>query len=47
MAIILSISAQVEQRWAAGPHGLFALQEGALLAHFTADGTADRLFCHP
>ena len=31
MAIILSISAQVEQRWAAGPHGLFALKEGTLL----------------
>lgn len=31
MTIILSISAQGEQRWAAGPYGLFALQEGTLL----------------
>ena len=31
MTIILSISAQGAQRWAAGPYGLFALQEGALL----------------
>lgn len=32
MTIILSISAQEEQRWAAGPYGLFALEEGKLLA---------------
>lgn len=31
MTIILSISAQGAQRWAAGPYGLFALQEGGLL----------------
>ena len=31
MTIILSISAQGAQRWAAGPYGLFALQEGALI----------------
>ncbi|MBX3054214.1 MAG: hypothetical protein KF753_22265, partial [Caldilineaceae bacterium] len=31
MAIILSISAQGEQRWAAGPYGLFSLEEGELL----------------
>ena len=31
MAIILSISAIGEQRWAAGPDGLFALHKGALL----------------
>ena len=31
MTIILSISAQGEQRWAAGPYGLFALKEGGLL----------------
>jgi len=31
MTIILSISAQGGQRWAAGPYGLFALQEKALL----------------
>jgi len=31
MTIILSISAQSEQRWAAGPYGLFALEEGALV----------------
>lgn len=30
MTIILSISAQRDQRWAAGPYGLFALQEGTL-----------------
>jgi hypothetical protein len=31
MTIILSISTQGEQRWAAGPYGLFALEEGGLL----------------
>lgn len=31
MTIILSISAQGAQRWAAGPYGLFALQEDALV----------------
>jgi len=31
MTIILSISAQKEKRWAAGPYGLFALEEGTLL----------------
>jgi len=31
MTIILSISAQGQQRWAAGPYGLFALEEGALI----------------
>ena len=31
MTIILSISAHGAQRWAAGPYGLFALQEGALI----------------
>ena len=31
MTIILSISAQKEKRWAAGPYGLFALEEGSLL----------------
>ena len=31
MTIILSISAQGEQRWAAGPYGLFALDEGGLI----------------
>lgn len=31
MTIILSISAHGEQRWAAGPYGLFALEEGALI----------------
>ena len=31
MTIILSISAHGEQRWAAGPYGLFALEDGALV----------------
>lgn len=30
MTIILSISAQGDQRWAAGPNGLFALEDGGL-----------------